>query len=115
LRLKDEIASFKKEYEKLKDFLKGAEYNISDVRACLHEIKDRISHINILFGAYLVENGQKPITMPTTELMSKIDLALVLLESHPAQSRFAIQGALALSGVKIEDVAAFLNWLDSVL
>jgi hypothetical protein len=116
VQLKDEIASFRKEYEKLKDFLVGAEYDISDVRACLHGIKDRISRINILLGLYLMEKGQKPITIiPTDELISKIDLALILIEMYPKETRLAVQTALGLSRVKIEDVAAFLDLLVSNL
>jgi archaellum component FlaC len=115
-QLKNEIASFKKEYEKLKDFLVGAEYDINDVRACLHEIKDRISRINILLGLYLMEKGQKPITIiPTDELISKIDLALMLIEMYPKETRLAVQTALGLSKVKIENVAAFLDLLVSNL
>jgi hypothetical protein len=115
-QLKNEIASFRKEYEKLKDFLIGAEYDISDIRACLHEIKDRISRINILLSLYLKEKGQKPATIiPTDELISKIDLALVFIEVDPKNARLYIQAALRLSRVKIEDVAAFLDLLGSNL
>jgi hypothetical protein len=115
-RLKNEITSFRKEYEKLKDFLVGAEYDISDVRVCLHEIKDKISRINVLLIAYLMEKGQKPITIiPTDELISKIDLALMLIEMYPKETRLAVQTALGLSRVKIEDVAAFLDLLHSTL
>jgi hypothetical protein len=121
-RLKSEVTSFKKAYEKLKDFLTGAEYDVSDVRGLLHELKERMSYICALMVMRVAEVGRvsefEPILRAfrsmMDELMMSIDIALVMIEWYPKEKlRLAVQTSLALSKVKIEDFKAFLELLAS--
>jgi len=119
-RLKSEVASFKKAYEKLKDFLTGAEYDVSDVRGLLHELKERMSYICALMAMRVAEEGRvsefEPILRAfrsmEEELVRSIDVALVMIEWYPKDKlRFVIQVSLALSKVRIEDFKVFLDLL----
>jgi hypothetical protein len=47
--LKSEIENVEKQYAIIKDYLSGAEYDVNTVKGCLHEIKDGLSRINVLF------------------------------------------------------------------
>jgi len=108
-RLKAEIESLKKQYEVLKDYLSGVEYNLSDVRACLHAIKDGLSRVRVLYAAFILDKKGTFVDFPVGDLPSSLDLALVMIEWEPQKARAKIQTSLALSRTKIEDIMAVLD------
>ena len=109
--LKAEISLVQEYYQLLKDYLSGAEYDISEIRGCIHSLKERLSKVRLLYIAYCLERSGKEINLPIDSLLNQMDFALALIESNPQQSRAIIQMALAISPTKIEDIIAFLDFL----
>jgi len=113
--LRNEISEVEKYYRILKDYLVGAELSIVEVRGCLHSLKEYLSKVRVsLFDIMLAKIGKK-VNLPIDDLLDKIDLALILIESNPQQARLIIQTALTLSSIKIEDIVASLGFLKKIL
>lgn len=110
VELKDEIENVKRQYAIIKDYLSGAEYELSEVKGCLHKIKEGLSRIRVLYYLHTMKQG-KPVDLPTRDILDGIDMALTLMESNPDRARFALQFSLTISRVKIEDVMAALDIL----
>lgn len=92
--LKAELASFRKVYEKLQDFLIGADYDISDVKASLHVLKERMSYINLLIGLRAIEMGNiselapllRAFTSTMDEFKTSVDVTPVMIELLPREN-----------------------------
>jgi predicted nucleic acid-binding Zn-ribbon protein len=119
-RLKTEAASFRKAYEGLKDFLSGAEYDASDVKACLEELKESVISINFLLSMYAARMGRAEFTSVAgtfssamDNLRASIDAALLTIEKWPREwHRFIVRYALMTSKLKVEELKALLDLID---
>ncbi|MEM1891742.1 MAG: hypothetical protein QW105_02450 [Nitrososphaerota archaeon] len=112
--IKDEIENVRRRYAIIKDYLSGAEYELSEVKGCLHEIKEGLSRIWALYYLHTMKQG-KPVSLPTRDILDYIDVALTLMEANPDLARLALQFSLTLSRVKIEDLMAALDILSRLI
>jgi predicted nucleic acid-binding Zn-ribbon protein len=119
-RLKTEAASFRKAYDRLKDFLSGAEYDASDIKACLEELKESVVSINFLLFMYAARMERAEVTSVAgtfssamDDLRASIDAALVTIEKWPRRwHRFIVRYALMTSKLKVEELKALLDLID---
>lgn len=109
-----EIESLEKDYEVIKNFLKGIQYDLLRLRTSLQSFKDRMSKVRSLIIAYFQMHG-KSFDFQTKSILDSIDMALVLMEVNPQmnmqQARGILQLSLLVANIKIEDVMAFISTL----
>jgi hypothetical protein len=110
--LTSEIQFLEGDYEIIKNFLKGVEYDINQIRTVLQSFKDQLSKVRSLLLAYFQLQG-KNFDFQTRPVLDNIDIALVLIEANPPttwkNARVILQLSLAVSNVKIEDVMSFIS------
>lgn len=103
-----------KDYEVIKNFLKGIQCDLPRIRASLQSFKDRMSKVRSLIIAYFQMQG-KSFDFSTRPILDSIDMALVLMEVNPPmnmqQARGILQLSLLVASIKIEDVLAFISTL----
>lgn len=109
-----EIESLEKDYEIIKNFLKGTQYDLHQVRTTLQSFKDRLSKVRSLLMTYFQMQG-KHFDFQTRPILDNIDIALVLMEVSPQlnwdKARGILQLSLAMANIKIEDVMSFISTL----
>jgi len=109
-----EIEALEKDYEVIKNFLKGIQYELPRIRTSLQSFKDRMSKVRSLIIAYFQMQG-KNFDLQTRPILDSIDMALVLMEVNPKmnmqQARGILQLTLLMASIKIEDVMAFISTL----
>lgn len=107
-----EIESLEKEYEIIKNFLKGIQYDLLQIRTTLQSFKDRLSKVRSLIMAYFQMQG-KDFDLQTRPIMDTIDAALVLMEVtnqlNSEKARAILQLTLAMSSTKVEDLMSFIS------
>jgi hypothetical protein len=112
--INSEIALLEKDYEIIKNSLKGFVFEVSMVRAALQSYKDRLSRVRSLLMAFFQIQG-KSFDFQIRPILDSIDVALLLMEMPPqldsSKMRGIMQLALALSETKIEDVMALISTL----
>jgi hypothetical protein len=110
--LVSEIQALESDYEIIKNFLKGVDYDINQIRTSLQSFKDQLSKVRSLLVAYFQLKG-KNFDFQTRPVLDKIDIALFLIEANPPatwqSARGILQLSLAMSTVKIEDVMSFIS------
>ncbi len=116
----DEIKTWidiaEKNYIILKDYLSGAEYNLDDIRGCLHSFKDSLSKIRYLCKTYWKARLGKSIDIPIDSLLEQIDTALFMLEFYSRErARVIIQFTLSLSHPKVEEIMALIGLIKILL
>lgn len=108
------VESLEKDYELIKNFLKGIPFDLLRVRTSLQSFKDRMSKVRSLIIAYFQMQG-KSFDLHTRPILDSIDMALVLMEIKPQmnmqQARGILQLTLSVASIKIEDVMAFISTL----
>jgi len=77
-----EIESSEKDYDIIKNFLRGVEYDSFQIRTTLQSFKDRLSRVRSLIIAYFQMQG-KSFDFQTRPILDSIDMALVLMEVKP--------------------------------
>ncbi len=109
-----EIALLDKDYEIIKNSLKGFVFEVSMVRAALQSYKDRLSRVRSLLMAFFQMQG-KNFDFQIRPILDSIDVALLLMEVSPQLDSSKVRGimqlTLALSETKIEDVMALISTL----
>jgi hypothetical protein len=109
-----EIGSLEKDYEIIKNFLKGVQYDLFQIRATLQSFKDHLSKTRSLIIAYFQMQG-KSFDFQTRPILDSIDTALVLMEISPRltvqNARGMLQLTLTVANIKIEDVMSFISML----
>lgn len=109
-----EIESLEKDYDIIKNFLKGVQYDSFQIRTTLQSFKDQLSKARSLIIAYFQMQG-KSFDFQTRPILDSIDMALVLMEVKPQltlqQARGVLQFCLAIASIKIEDVMSFISML----
>jgi hypothetical protein len=107
-----EIESLEKEYEIIKNVLKGIQYDLSQIRTTLQSFKDRLSKVRSLIIAYFQMQG-KNFDLQTRPIMDSIDNALVLMEVtnqlNSQKARAILQLTFAMSTIKVEDLISFIS------
>lgn len=107
-----EIQYLEREYEIIKNFLKGSENDINRIRSFLQSFKDHLSKVRSLLVAYFQLQG-KNFDFQTRPVLDSLDIALFLVEANPPatyqNARGLLQLSLAMSTVKIEDVMSFIS------
>jgi hypothetical protein len=76
--LTSEIQFLEGDYEIIKNFLKGVEYDINQIRTVLQSFKDQLSKVRSLLLAYFQLQG-KNFDFQTRPVLDNIDIALVLI------------------------------------
>lgn len=113
--VQSEIALLERDYEIIKNFLSGVEYDLSQIRQTLQSFKDKLSKVRSLIVAYFQMQG-KNFDFQTSPILESIDMALVLMEYQPKiglqQARLVLQMTLAMANIKIEDVMSFITTLE---
>lgn len=111
-----EIELLQENYEIIKNFLKGTQYDLNQIRTTLQLFKDRLSKVRSLLVTYFQLQG-KQFDFQTRPILDAVDTALVLMESARATNpswendRGLLQLSLAISTMKIEDVMSFISTL----
>lgn len=109
-----EIELLERDYEIIKNFLKGTRYDFPQIRTTLQSFKDRLSKVRSLLVTYFQMQG-KQFDFQTRPMLDNIDMALVLMEVVPdlnwEKARGILQLSLAVAGIKIEDIMAFISTL----
>jgi hypothetical protein len=112
LELASEIQILEANYEIIKNFLKGNEFEINQIRTFLQSFKDQMSKVRSLLVAYFQLQG-KNFDFQTRPVLDSIDLALVLIEANPPitwkNARGILQLSLAVASIKIEDIMSFVS------
>jgi hypothetical protein len=111
-RLRNLLVSFKGACERLEELLAREECSVNEVLDCLYEIKERISSMEALLLAYLVEARQE-VAMSLIEFTSAITSTSLSIELDLA--RLVLQGASAVKKIKVEDFKPLLDLVSSVL
>ena len=113
-KLKAEIISeidfLKRDYESIKNFLKGVQYEKNQIRTFLHSFKEHLSKTKSLLISYF-KIQSKNFNLEIQPIMDSIDLALILIESTSAQwdERTLLQLSLAISKIKIENIMSSIS------
>jgi len=111
-RLRNLLVSFKGACERLEELLARDECSVNEVLDCLYEVKERISSMEVLLLAHLVEARQE-VAMPLIKLISTITSTSLSVELDLA--RLALQGASAVKKIKVKDFKSLLDLVSSVL
>jgi len=102
-----EIEQLEKDYEIIKNFLKGTQYDVSQIRITLQSFKDHISRVRSLVTTYFKMQG-KVFNIRIRPILHNIDVALLFMELYPQMSwqevRGILQMAFTFADTKIEDV-----------
>jgi hypothetical protein len=111
-----EIELLMRDYEIIKNFLKGTQYDLRQIRTTLQSFKDRLSKVRSLLVAYFQIQG-KHFDFQTRPILDSIDIALLLMEVNPQEidwekARAILQLSLAMSNIKIEDIMSFISTLE---
>ena len=109
-----EINSLENEYEIIKNFLKGTQYDLAQIRAVLQSFKDSLSKVRSLVKAYFEMEGQK-YDFQILPILQSVDLAYILMEAYATENIEQIRGilqlCLSMSNTKIEDVMSHISTL----
>ncbi len=114
--LLNEIQQLEENYKIIRDYLNGAEYEVTEIHMALQKFKDTLSvasaHILTLYNL----KGQKIRTIPWEPLFTNIDYALATLAVSPIKDpRTSVQLALTISEPKIGQVMSYLSALKESL
>jgi len=114
--LLSEIQQLEENYKIIRDYLNGAQYEITEIYMALQKFKDDLSvasaHILTLYNL----KGQKIRTIPWEPLFTNIDYALASTAvSSIKDPRTSVQLALTISEPKIGQVMSYLSALKESL
>ena len=110
-----EIQTIEKQYEIVKEYLSGKEYDIVDIIQALREFKNNLNKISAQILTLYTLKGQKT-KITWDSLLTNIDNALETIQtSRKPNPRAIIQLSLKISDPKIEQVMSYLSALKESL
>ena len=111
-----EIQLLEENFKIIRDYLAGAEYEITDIHMALQKFRDGLSRASAYILALYNLRGQKIKNIPWEPLFTNIDYALATMAiSSNQKPRTAVQLALTISEPKIDQVMAYLLTLKESL
>ena len=113
--LQTEIQTIEKQYQVVKEYLSGKEYDIVDIVQTLREFKNNLNKISAQILTLYTLKGQKT-KITWDSLLTNIDNALETIQtSRKPNPRAIIQLSLKISDPKIEQVMSYLSALKESL
>jgi hypothetical protein len=110
-----EINNLEQNYAKLKGYLSGVEFGISEVGLSLQSFKDSLSRASAFILAFYTLKGQRT-KIPWEPLFTNLDYAIATIAVSPnSKPRAAIKLALTMSEPKIDEVMSYFSSLKESL
>jgi len=111
----NEIQTIEKQYQVIKEYLSGKEYDIVDITQTLREFKNNLNKISAQILTLYTLKGQKT-KITWDSLLTNMDNALETIQtSRKPNPRAIIQLSLKISDPKIEQVMSYLSALKESL
>lgn len=114
--LLNEIHLLEENYKIIRNYLSGAEYEITEIQVALKKFKDELSVVSAHILTLYNLKGQKIRSIPWEPLFTNIDYALATIAIAPnSKPRAAVKLALTISDPKIDEVMSYLTNLKETL